>query len=255
MKNHASNNAVLTVALVFGAFSLTACPDPGEDDTGGTTDPTAGDSTTEAVDTVGETVDPDTVGTTVVPDGTTTEGPDTETGDDPFAFPTDPYDAYTQIDRHGAVEAGTAGILASQGLGFNPGSDIALRDDYNASNPEEDAAGMWLPEIQASVEFFHDALDDDMMALGLTPATVDQSLAQAGPVIVPDTIKYDPSMPTSYPNGRALTDPVVDITLAAVMLDLETHSLTTFADLPLNPEANDVPFLDEFPYLAPPHLP
>jgi hypothetical protein len=176
-------------------------------------------------------------------DSTTTGG-----GDDSFVFPTDPYDAYTQIDRHGAVEAGTAGILASQGLGFNPGSDIALRDDYNASNPAEDAAGMWLGEIAASLTFFHDAFDDDLMALGLVPATLDQSVAQAGPVIVPDTIKYDPSLPTAYPNGRALTDPVVDITLAAVLLDLNAHPVSLFADLPLNPPENDVPFLDELPY-------
>jgi hypothetical protein len=176
-------------------------------------------------------------------------------GDDSFVFPTDPYDAYTQIDRHGAVEAGTAGILASQGLGFAPGSDIALRDDYNASNPAEDAAGTWLGEIAASLTFFHDNLDDDLIFIGLTPATLDQAFAQVGPVIVPDTIKYDPSLPTAYPNGRALTDPVVDITLAAVLLDLNAHSITTFADLPVNPPENDVPFLDELPYLAPPHAP
>jgi hypothetical protein len=173
----------------------------------------------------------------------------TPTGDS-FAFATDSYDSYTQVDRHGAVEAGTAGIAAASGLTSQP-----IRVDYNASNPAEDAAGMWLPEIQMSVEFFHGALDDDLTGLGLTPASVMDSLAQAGPVIVPDTIKYDPSMPTSYPNGRALEDQVVDITLAAVLLDLGTHGLRTFADLPLNPPANDVPFKSSFPFLAPPHVP
>lgn len=173
----------------------------------------------------------------------------TPTGDS-YAFSTDPYDSYTQVDRHGAVEAGTAGIAAASGLMHQP-----IRTEYNASNPAEDAAGMWLPEIQMSVEFFHGALDDDLTGLGLTPASVMTSLAQAGPVIVPDTIKYDPSMPTSYPNGRALEDQVVDITLAAVLLDLGTHELRTFADLPLNPPENDVPFQSSFPFLAPPHAP
>lgn len=254
MKNQASIDMLLRVALVFGAASLTACPG---DDTGvnDDTSSTAGDTT--AADT---TVGPVSSSSDDVLDGpmssSSSDGADTTTGgDDPFVFPTDPYDAYTQIDRHGAVEAGTAGILASQGLGLNPGSDIALRDEYNASNPVEDAAGMWLGDIADSVVFFHNSFDDDLMALGLTPATVDQTVAQAGPVILPDTIKYDPSMPTGYPNGRNLTDPVVDITLAAVLLDLGTHSITTFADLPLNPPENDVPFLDEFPYLAPPHAP
>ena len=72
-------------------------------------------------------------------------------------------------------------------------------------------------------------------------------------MIVPDTIKYNPANPTAYPNGRALTDPVVDITVAAALLDLSVHPLSILADLPLNPPANDVPFKAAFPYLADPH--
>jgi len=157
-----------------------------------------------------------------------------------------------QTDRHGAVEAGTVGIAAASGLGLNM-RDIGIRDEYNASNPQEDAAGMWLAEISNSVSVLHGALDDDLTGLGLTPATLDKSLAQAGPVIVPDTIKFDPSKPAAYPNGRTLTDQVVDITVAAALLDLSVHPLSFLADLPLNPAANDVPFKGEFPYLADPH--
>jgi hypothetical protein len=63
-------------------------------------------------------------------------------------------------------------------------------------------------------------------------------------------------MPTAYPNGRTLTDPVVDITLAAVLLQLGPEQpLGLFASLPLNPPENDVPFEAAFPYLAPPHAP
>jgi hypothetical protein len=169
-----------------------------------------------------------------------------------FEFATDPSSAYTQIDRHAAVEAGTAGIAATAGLGI-----AAIRDDYNASNPVEDAAGTWVPEITDSVTDLHGALDDDLTGLSLTPASVSTALAQAGPVIVPDVIRYDPDAPTSYPNGRKLTDQVVDLTLAAVLLDLsvEGQTLRTFADLPLNPSANDVPFKSSFPYLADPHAP
>ncbi|MCC7479129.1 DUF4331 family protein [bacterium] len=170
--------------------------------------------------------------------------------EDNFVFATDPPAAYTQIDRHAAVEAGTAGIAASAGLGSAP-----IRDSYNASNPVQDAAGMWVGEITDSVTDLHSALDDDLTGLALTPATVEETLAQAGPVIVPDTIKYNPDQPTGYPNGRKLTDPVVDITLAAVLLKLGTNGqdLSTFSDLPLNPPANDVPFKPGFPYLADPH--
>ncbi len=175
---------------------------------------------------------------------------DDNTPEDNFVFASDPASAYTQIDRHAAVEAGTAGIAATAGLGNAP-----IRDSYNASNPVQDAAGMWVGEITDSVTDLHGALDDDLTGLSLTPATVEETLAQAGPVIVPDTIKYDPDLPTGYPNGRKLTDQVVDITLAAVLLKLGAggQDLTTFSDLPLNPPANDVPFKPGFPYLADPH--
>ncbi|MBL8945710.1 MAG: hypothetical protein JNK45_21285, partial [Myxococcales bacterium] len=233
MKTHTSKQALLLkVALVLCASSLVACGDADADDGGGsstgnvdTTDAPTGNPTSSPTGDP-TTNDPTTDDPTTTADTSTTDEPadtsagSTTTGGDEFEFPEDPYSAYTQIDRHGAVEAGTAGILASQGLGFAPGSDISLRDEYNASNPVEDAAGMWLGEIADSVVFFHGALDDDLEALNLVPATVDQTVAQAGPVILPDTIKYDPSQPTSYPNGRNLEDPTVDITLAAVLLAL-----------------------------------
>jgi hypothetical protein len=170
-----------------------------------------------------------------------------------YAFDKTPFDNYKQTDRHGAVEAGTVGIAAASGLGLN-GEDIEIRDAYNVSNPVEDAAGKWVPQISDSLKALHGALDDDLTGAGLIPATLDKSLAQAGPVIVPDTIKFDPSKPVAYPNGRALTDQVVDITVAAALVDLSGGTpLSVLADLPLNPKANDVPFKAKFPYLADPH--
>lgn len=278
MKNLTSIYAVLGAALCFS--TLTACGDNGggndesstsNNTSGPTTDPQTTDpgTTTDEPTTATPTSDPMTTTTgdpttdpmTSTTDEPTTVGPtsttdpDTDTGGDGFIFPDDPIEDYEQIDRHGAVEAGTAGIRASQGLGFNPGSDITIRDAYNASNPVEDAAMMWFGEIAESVTFFHDALDDDVMKAGLTPATIQETVAQAGPVILPDTIKYDPSKPTAYPNGRTLTDPVVDITLAAVLVKLGGNTpLSVLADLPLNPPKNDVDFQKEFPFLAPPHL-
>lgn len=261
MKNHTFIRSVLGMALLFTAVG---CGDSGSDEGESTgTTPPAGTETTmvdPSTDPTTTNVDPDTTKgttTTVDPDTTsptsTTDPPDTTTGDPGFNFPTAGFDEYTQIDRHGAVEAGTAGIRASGGLGLN-GEDIAIRDDYNASNPEEDAATMWIGEIAESIMFFHDNIDDDITGLGLTPATFDQTVMQAGPVIIPDTIKYDATMPTAYPNGRTLTDQVVDITLAAVLLDLSVHPLDLLASVPLNPPENDVPFGAEFPFLAPPHL-
>lgn len=83
------------------------------------------------------------------------------------------------------------------------------------------------------------------------PGTGGQSLRS---LIIPDTLKLDLSRPSAFPNGRDLDDKVIDITLAALFLDfgVSGQSPDTFANLPLNPPANDRPFSEEFPFLAPP---
>lgn len=71
-------------------------------------------------------------------------------------------------------------------------------------------------------------------------------------LLVPDTITVDLSRPSGFPNGRALPDPVIDITLAVALLDMRVHDPLTFHRIPLNPPVNDRPFRTVFPYLAPP---
>lgn len=71
-------------------------------------------------------------------------------------------------------------------------------------------------------------------------------------LVVPDVISINLAQPAGFPNGRLLTDPVVDVTLAALFLDLRRHSVTTFAALPLNPTGNDAVFRTGFPFFAPP---
>jgi hypothetical protein len=63
----------------------------------------------------------------------------------------------------------------------------------------------------------------------------------------PDVVIYDTSQPAAYPNGRALTDDVVDL---VCFLSGDCRVLNTE---PVSPTTNDVPFLATFPYLAPPH--
>lgn len=70
--------------------------------------------------------------------------------------------------------------------------------------------------------------------------------------VVPDTLTLNLSAPSGFPNGRQLADPVIDVTLAVIFLNLATNGPTTLAALPLNPSANDVPLRADFPYLAPP---
>ena len=82
---------------------------------------------------------------------------------------------------------------------------------------------------------------------GATPASL----------VIPDTIKLNLTLPAGFPNGRRLQDPVVDITLAVLFLDVNApgQSAATFANLPLNPAANDLNggvFSSTFPFALPP---
>lgn len=156
-----------------------------------------------------------------------------------YAFSTQPATAYQRIDRMGMPAVATAVITS--------------KDAYNAANPTDDAAGTFVAEITSNVAALHSALDDDLAAAGLTPAS--DGVGQAAPLVVPDTLAIDTALPAGFPNGRRLSDPVIDVTLAVVLLDLGVHPAGTLAGLPLNPPANDKAFTTEFPYLATPHTP
>lgn len=164
-----------------------------------------------------------------------------------FTFSTaDPAD-YSRVDRSGMPAVSTA--------------LIASKDSYNQANPTDDANSMFVPEIIASLEFLHDALDTQLQGLGLTPCTVvgdgtGTCVATAGPLLLPDTLKIDTAAAAGFPNGRLLTDPVMDVTLAIALLELTgdpaPHAATAIVGA-LNPTENDLEFQDEFPYLALPH--
>lgn len=70
--------------------------------------------------------------------------------------------------------------------------------------------------------------------------------------VIPDTLTLNLNAPSGFPNGRQLADPVIDVTLAVIFLDLAANGPGTLAGLPLNPAANDVPLRAGFPYLAAP---
>lgn len=86
-------------------------------------------------------------------------------------------------------------------------------------------------------------LQQDIPGTGLTVAGA----------VVPDTLKLNLAAASGFPNGRRLPDPVIDVTLAVIFLDLDTHSPGILAGLPLNPPANDKSFGSGFPFLAAPH--
>jgi hypothetical protein len=76
-------------------------------------------------------------------------------------------------------------------------------------------------------------------------------VAAAGPLVLPDTLKIDSTAAAGFPNGRNLNDPVMDVTLAVVLLELAdgTHGATDLVGV-LNPTANDVSNSSMFPYVA-----
>ena len=113
----------------------------------------------------------------------------------------------------------------------------------------------------------------DLAALNLEPCGVGlgpDCLEQVGPLTLPDTLNLALGGPAAFPNGRRVAEPVMDIILAALLLEVGpppfdggTESITRFLDLnndktlgdSLNPFTNDVPFPDAWPYLAPAHEP
>lgn len=74
---------------------------------------------------------------------------------------------------------------------------------------------------------------------GATPASL----------VIPDTVKLNFAAASGFPNGRLLQDPVIDVTLAVLLLDLTRHSAATFATIPLNPP-HDSALLGSFPFLG-----
>jgi hypothetical protein len=68
--------------------------------------------------------------------------------------------------------------------------------------------------------------------------------------VIPDTLTLNLAANAGFPNGRLLADPVIDVTLAVIFLDLATNGPGTLAGLPLNPSRNDVPLPTGFPFLA-----
>ena len=165
---------------------------------------------------------------------------------DVFEFRTESPDAYTRVDRMGMPAIATA--------------LIASKDGYNSANPVDDIAGNFVPEIINSLDFLHGALDGQLVGLGLTPCTVESGtgscVAFAAPLIIPDTIKIDTNASSGFPNGRDLSAPVIDVTLAVALLELTgdspPHAATDLVGV-LNPAANDKEFSSEFPFLASPH--
>ena len=81
--------------------------------------------------------------------------------------------------------------------------------------------------------------------LGNTRVGIHQRKQSVAGKLLPDLLRYDPKRPASFPdNGRALIDDVSDLFLAIL-----TNGKVTGDNVGPHDD-----FLDEFPYLGPPHI-
>jgi hypothetical protein len=132
----------------------------------------------------------------------------------------------------------------------NPAVNVALvpfsrKDEYNAANTQDDAAGQFAASIVATLH-----------ALGTNQSNIN-TLAEVA-VLHGDFLRLDVSIPNSgtggghnpaasFPNGRRLRDDTIDI-----LLNIISNGAIVTGD---NVNANDVPLGNTFPFLAPPHQP
>ncbi|NJK31092.1 MAG: DUF4331 domain-containing protein [Deltaproteobacteria bacterium] len=174
---------------------------------------------------------------------------DTRSGDDDgdellypgaeiYQFADDPPEAYVQVDRV-AMPAVTM-LLVDPGEG------------YNYATVDDDLDALFLDDITANLAELHARFDDDVLELGYPPCKLAQCVLHVGPLVIPDTLRLHVIGKPRFPNGRWLGDRAIDIMMAHSLLDPWTQPPDVLIGQ-LGPIANDVPFLAEFPYLAPPH--
>lgn len=74
-------------------------------------------------------------------------------------------------------------------------------------------------------------------------------------LVIPDTVTIYPDRPIGFPNGRLLRDPVVDITLAAILIDINRpgQNAASIAAIPLNAPRATKPPLETFPFANTPN--
>lgn len=158
--------------------------------------------------------------------------------DSNFVPVVNPLPASTQVDRMAIAVVNTV---------FIPRTPVDRRDDFNSGDPTTDVANFRalaiarVDEIRAAVNAVPGFPAED--APGLTSATV------IG-VVIPDVYTVDFSRPLNFPNGRALTDDVIDVGLG---LTLNRGNVGGGGAGVSDGVGNDSTFLTAFPYLGAPN--
>ena len=127
---------------------------------------------------------------------------------------------YNQVDRHG---------IPGNAVVFIPKPQTP---EYNRAAPARDVAN-YRDEVIAKLVGFKQPRPEAIKIANM---------------VLPDILTIDTSRPTQYPNGRAPGDDVITANLMTIFDQNEKLN-----DDHVN--GNDKPFLNAFPYLAPPHTP
>jgi hypothetical protein len=146
---------------------------------------------------------------------------------------------FVQVERMGNPAVNVALIP----FRINSLTGNSFKDDYNRASPAEDKAGRFAPRIRETLQ-----------ALGTPQAQID---ALAGIAITNgDFLRLSTAIPNTgpaggtngparFPNGRRLSDDVIDILLRLIVPPIPTPLETGDSVY-----TNDVGFLDRFPFLA-----
>ena len=149
----------------------------------------------------------------------------------------------------GGSETSTAGLGAQVDRMAIPGINTVLipsdqKDAFNAGDPSTDVAD-WLETVTGTIQGLRDAVAP---ILGPEPGGPlgDIAAADLAAILIPDVVTIDFSADVAFPNGRQLTDDVIDTALGLILNNAAVGDAI---------DGNDLPFLDAFPYLAAPQQP
>lgn len=133
-----------------------------------------------------------------------------------------------QIDRMAVPGVNTALISTAQ------------KDNFNRGDPSTDIA-TFQNEIQTNLTNLRAAVNQ---IPGMPAEQGNTSITAIRDIVCPDVVTIDTTQPLVFPNGRQLTDDVMDPVLQLV---LDRNFVTDGIG------ANDVAFIATFPYLAAPN--
>lgn len=138
-----------------------------------------------------------------------------------------------QVDRMGRPAINTALVMGDDPM--TP-ADESRKTEFNLASPANDFADFGA-DMQAIIE----SLSQRAPGASFSPEALTGFL-------LPDILTVDTSMPGVFPNGRGLTDDVIDVALSLVVLG-ETSGVSDGVD------GNFEGFPGMFPYLSPANVP